>query len=176
EMPLIAHFAQSWRFCAYLNAFTTSRPFPTNGVEFGDCACRDGSANSPTWQGLFFVMTFPVIRPILLVLDAALLEQRSPHRESIISAEERARSRSSLEAGAGAWEEAGTCLGQPAKGDAMKRFASLLCAVLAIFTAAEVARADAASLHYGGYQPWWNIFAKRNRYMSAEEERLQRFW
>src|ERR1700692_757185 len=58
----------------------------------------------------------------------------------------------------------------------MKRFASLLCAVLAILTAAEVARADAASLHYGGYQPWGNIFAKRNRYLSAEEERLQRFW
>jgi hypothetical protein len=58
----------------------------------------------------------------------------------------------------------------------MKRFASLVCAALAILTAAEVARADFGSLHYGGYQPWWNIFAKRNRYMSAEEERLQRFW
>src|SRR5436190_7451241 len=58
----------------------------------------------------------------------------------------------------------------------MKRFASLLCAVLAIVTAAEVARADTGSLSYGGYQPWWNIFAKRNRYQSCEEERLQRFW
>ena len=58
----------------------------------------------------------------------------------------------------------------------MKRFLSLLCAVLAIVTVAEVAQADTGSLHYGGYQPWWNIFAKRNRYMSAEEERLQRFW
>jgi hypothetical protein len=58
----------------------------------------------------------------------------------------------------------------------MKRFACLLVAVLAIFCAAEVARADTGSLHYGGYQPWWNIFAKRNHYMSAEEERLQRFW
>jgi hypothetical protein len=58
----------------------------------------------------------------------------------------------------------------------MKRFASLLCAVLAMLTAAEVARADATSLTYGGYQPWWNILAKRNRHMSAEEVRLQRFW
>jgi len=58
----------------------------------------------------------------------------------------------------------------------MKRLATLLCAVLAIFTAAQVARADGGSLHYGGYQPWWNIFAHRNHCMSAEEERLQRFW
>ena len=59
----------------------------------------------------------------------------------------------------------------------MKRLA---CFVLALGTigslAAENARADFGSLHYGGYQPWWNIFAKRNPYMSVEEERLQRFW
>jgi hypothetical protein len=58
----------------------------------------------------------------------------------------------------------------------MKRFACLLGAVLAVLTTAEVVRADTGSLHYGGYQPWWNIFAKRNHCMSAEEERLQRFW
>jgi hypothetical protein len=58
----------------------------------------------------------------------------------------------------------------------MKRFASLLCAALVSLTAAQVARADASSLHYGGYQPWWNVFAKRNHGMSAEEKRLQRFW
>jgi hypothetical protein len=45
-----------------------------------------------------------------------------------------------------------------------------------MFVAAGSARADWGSMHYGGYQPWWNIFAKRNCYMSAEEERLQRFW
>jgi hypothetical protein len=39
-----------------------------------------------------------------------------------------------------------------------------------------MARADWASLHYGGYQPWWNIFAHRNKCMTCEEERLQRFW
>jgi hypothetical protein len=38
------------------------------------------------------------------------------------------------------------------------------------------ARADAwGNAAYGGYQPWYNIFAKRPC-MSAEEERLQRFW
>jgi hypothetical protein len=59
----------------------------------------------------------------------------------------------------------------------MKRIACLLFALGGVLTAADSARADDwASLHYGGYQPWWNIFAKRNHYMSAEEERLQRFW
>jgi len=59
----------------------------------------------------------------------------------------------------------------------MKRFACLLvaCAGMVLATA-ENARADWGHLHYGGYQPWWNIFAKRQRCMSAEEERLQRFW
>jgi hypothetical protein len=57
----------------------------------------------------------------------------------------------------------------------MKRFA-ILCAALAGFVCAETAQAGWGSLHYGGYQPWWNIFAKRNRCMSVEEERLQRFW
>jgi hypothetical protein len=58
----------------------------------------------------------------------------------------------------------------------MKRFAIVVCAALGLFVTAEGARADWASLHYGGYQPWWNIFAKRNKCMTVEEERLQRFW
>jgi hypothetical protein len=59
----------------------------------------------------------------------------------------------------------------------MKRFACLLTALLGVCLAANEARADGwGSAHYGGYQPWWNIFAKRNPYMSIEEERLQRFW
>jgi hypothetical protein len=58
----------------------------------------------------------------------------------------------------------------------MKRFASFVCAALGLLFLAGSARADVGSLHYGGYQPWWNIFAKRNRCMSVEEERLQRFW
>src|SRR5262245_20159642 len=64
----------------------------------------------------------------------------------------------------------------PVKGVAMKRFAKFICAALGLFVAAEAAQASWGSLGYGGYQPWWNIFAKRNRCMSVEEERLQRFW
>ena len=52
----------------------------------------------------------------------------------------------------------------------MKRLASLLCAGLAILVIADGAQAGLGTLCYGGYQPWWNIFAKRNHCMSAEEE------
>jgi len=59
----------------------------------------------------------------------------------------------------------------------MKKFACLLIACMGMLAVtADNARADWGSMHYGGYQPWWNIFAKRNPYMSIEEERLQRFW
>lgn len=58
----------------------------------------------------------------------------------------------------------------------MKRMILALCAAMSLGFAAETARADWGSSHYGGYQPWWNVFAKRHRHMSAEEERLQRFW
>ncbi len=58
----------------------------------------------------------------------------------------------------------------------MKRFAIVVCAALGLLYATEGARASWASLNYGGYQPWWNIFAKRNKCMTVEEERLQRFW
>ena len=53
----------------------------------------------------------------------------------------------------------------------MKRFACLVIALGGMFLAAGSARADFGSCHYGGYQPWYNIFAKRPC-MSAEEERL----
>ncbi len=59
----------------------------------------------------------------------------------------------------------------------MKRFSILMSAVLAVLVSGQAARAsDWGSLHYGGWQPWWNIFAHRNHCMSPEEERLQRFW
>ena len=58
----------------------------------------------------------------------------------------------------------------------MKRVAKILCAALGLLIAAEGARAEWSSLHYGGYQPWWNIFAHRTKGLSCEEERLQRFW
>ncbi len=58
----------------------------------------------------------------------------------------------------------------------MKRFASLVCAALGVLGLANGAQASWGVASYGGYQPWWNVFAHRNRCMSAEEERLQRFW
>ena len=58
----------------------------------------------------------------------------------------------------------------------MKKFACLTVALVGLMLSAECVNADWHSSHYGGYQPWWNIFAKRNPYMSVEEERLQRFW
>jgi len=64
------------------------------------------------------------------------------------------------------------------EGVAMKRLLSILFVAMALVLAGETAtaRADWGGSHYGGYQPWWNIFAKRHRHMSVEEERLQRFW
>jgi hypothetical protein len=57
----------------------------------------------------------------------------------------------------------------------MKRFAIALCAALGLFAGGQSARADWGSLGYGGYQPWWNIFAHRPC-LTCEEQRLQRFW
>jgi hypothetical protein len=59
----------------------------------------------------------------------------------------------------------------------MKRFAMLVCATLGLlFGANSTAHANWGSLCYGGYQPWWNIFACRSHCLTCEEERLQRFW
>lgn len=60
----------------------------------------------------------------------------------------------------------------------MKRFALIACAALSLLVLTQpLAQANPlSSLHYGGYQPWWNIFAKRNKCLTPEEERLQRFW
>ena len=57
----------------------------------------------------------------------------------------------------------------------MKRFAMVICAALVVLNG-EVANAAWGSLHYGGYQPWWNVFAHRNKNLTCEEERLQHFW
>jgi hypothetical protein len=57
----------------------------------------------------------------------------------------------------------------------MKRFAIALCASLGLFVSSQSARADWGSCTYGGYQPWWNIFAHRPC-LTPEEQRLQRFW
>lgn len=58
----------------------------------------------------------------------------------------------------------------------MKRLAKVLLTALSLLVATEGARASWAALHYGGYQPWWNIFAKKNKCLTCEEERLQHFW
>jgi hypothetical protein len=58
----------------------------------------------------------------------------------------------------------------------MKRFALIVGAVLGLAVSGGAARAGWSSLHYGGYQPWWNICAHRNKCLTCEEERLQRFW
>ena len=59
----------------------------------------------------------------------------------------------------------------------MKKFACLAVALVGIMLSASAVNADGwGNAQYGGYQPWWNIFARRNPYMSVEEERLQRFW
>src|SRR5204863_5010845 len=67
---------------------------------------------------------------------------------------------------------------QSVKGVAMKRFTLFAAAAvvgLAMFTGGS-ARASWSALCYSGYQPWWNIFAHRNKCMTPEEERLQKFW
>jgi hypothetical protein len=57
----------------------------------------------------------------------------------------------------------------------MKRYALILCATLGLAASTGVARAGWGAT-YGGYQPWWNIFAHQNKCLSPEELRLQRFW
>lgn len=58
----------------------------------------------------------------------------------------------------------------------MNRKSLLLAVVLGLVLSAGSARAGWGSLTYSGYQPWWNIFACRNKCMTPEEERLQKFW
>jgi hypothetical protein len=58
----------------------------------------------------------------------------------------------------------------------MKRYALIACAALGVVLSSGVARADWGSLCYSGYQPWYNIFAPRNKCLTPEEKRLQKFW
>ena len=58
----------------------------------------------------------------------------------------------------------------------MKRFALIVCAALGVALSGNVAHAGVGALCYSGYQPWWNIFAHRNKCLTPEEERLQKFW
>ena len=59
----------------------------------------------------------------------------------------------------------------------MKRIVLIACAVIGL-TLGNSQRASASwsQLGYSGYQPWWNVFAKRYKCLTPEEERLQKFW
>ena len=59
----------------------------------------------------------------------------------------------------------------------MKRIAVMACAVLGLALSSGQSQAGPwSSLCYSGYQPCWNIFAKRYKCLTPEEERLQKFW
>lgn len=58
----------------------------------------------------------------------------------------------------------------------MKRIALVACAALVLCLSSNRASASWGQLCYSGYQPWWNIFAKRYKCLTPEEERLQKFW
>jgi hypothetical protein len=58
----------------------------------------------------------------------------------------------------------------------MKRTTVLLAAALGLALCAGRAQASWQTLTYSGYQPWWNVFAKRYKCLTPEEERLQKFW
>ena len=59
----------------------------------------------------------------------------------------------------------------------MKRIVLIACAVIGLSLAGSPkARASWSSACYSGYQPWWNLFAKRYKCLTPEEERLQKFW
>jgi hypothetical protein len=58
----------------------------------------------------------------------------------------------------------------------MKRIAVMVCAVLGLAVSTGTCQASWGHLFYSGYQPWWNIFAKRYKCLTPEEERLQKFW
>ncbi|MSR30067.1 MAG: hypothetical protein EXR99_01050 [Gemmataceae bacterium] len=58
----------------------------------------------------------------------------------------------------------------------MKRIALVLCAMVGFTMASASAHAGWGSMSYSGWQPWYNIFAKRYKCLTPEEERLQKFW
>lgn len=58
----------------------------------------------------------------------------------------------------------------------MKRYALIFCAALSVLGLAQNQVQASGGACYGGYQPWYNIFAHRYKCLTPEEERLQRFW
>src|SRR5947199_2358113 len=103
------------------------------------------------------------------------------------AAERAGRARQAGEVGSGSWDgirakvgrqgrQPATGFHQSAEGVAMKRFALIVGAVLGLLGGGNAAKAGWGALTYSGYQPWYNIFAKRNKCLTPEEERLQKFW
>ena len=58
----------------------------------------------------------------------------------------------------------------------MKRIVVMVCAVLGLVLSSNNCHASWGSMFYSGYQPWYNVFAKRYKCLTPEEERLQKFW
>jgi hypothetical protein len=58
----------------------------------------------------------------------------------------------------------------------MKRFVWSALALGCLLLCSAPARASWGQLGYSGYQPWWNLFAKRYKCLTPEEARLQKFW
>lgn len=58
----------------------------------------------------------------------------------------------------------------------MKRIALLLGTLAGLALTSAPASASWGHLSYSGYQPWYNIFAKRYKCLTPEEARLQKFW
>ena len=58
----------------------------------------------------------------------------------------------------------------------MKRFALIFGVLAGLAIGSSNVHASWGSLGYSGWQPWYNIFAKRYKCLTPEEERLQKFW
>ena len=58
----------------------------------------------------------------------------------------------------------------------MKRFALIFGVLAGLAIGTNNVHASWGSLGYSGWQPWYNIFAKRYKCLTPEEERLQKFW
>jgi hypothetical protein len=58
----------------------------------------------------------------------------------------------------------------------MKRIALIACTLLGLALGGTQAHAGWGTLGYSGCQPWWNVFCKKNKCLTPEEERLQQFW
>jgi len=58
----------------------------------------------------------------------------------------------------------------------MKRIVLIACAVVAMSLGMGQKASAGGWLSYSGYQPCWNLCAKRYKCLTPEEERLQKFW